>query len=81
VIRVLPAGGAEQVILTGFGTGAHGGADDVMRDDIFRAPNPDDELCHVAPSIEGYYSLAIGDMAVMSNRLGRPVKLEELPEN
>ena len=28
VIRVLPAGGAEQVILTGFGTGAHGGADD-----------------------------------------------------
>ena len=80
VIRVLPAGGEEQIILTGFGSGAHGGADDVMRDDIFRAPNENDELCHVAPSIEGYYSLAIGDMAVLSNRLGRPVKLEELPQ-
>lgn len=79
VIRVLPAGGEEQIILTGFGVGSHGGADDVMRDDIFRAPNPNDELGHVAPSIEGYYSLAIGDMAVMSNRLGRAVKLEELP--
>ena len=79
-IRVLPAGGGEQVILTGFGAGAHGGADDVMRNDIFRAPAENDDLCHVAPSIEGYYSLAIGDMAVMSNRLGRTVRLEELPK-
>ena len=80
IIRVLPAGGEEQIVLTGFGTGAHGGADDVMRDDIFRAPNPSDDLCHVAPSIEAYYSLAIGDMAVMSCRLGRPVKIDELPD-
>ena len=80
VIRVLPAGGEEQIVLTGFGIGSHGGADNVMRDDIFRAPAEDDPLCHVAPSDEGYYSLAIGDMAVMSTRLGRPVKLEELPE-
>ncbi len=79
-IRVLPAGGEEQVILTGFAAGAHGGADDVMRDDIFRAPAENDDLCHVAPSIEGHYSLAIGDMAVMSARLGRRVSLDELPE-
>ena len=79
VIRVLPADGEEEIVLTSFGRGAHGGADDVMRDDIFRAPNPDDDLCHVAPSVEAYYSLAIGDMAVMSNRLGRPVKIDELP--
>ncbi len=80
VIRVLPANGEEQIVLTGFGTGAHGGADDVMRNDIFRAPAENDDLGHVAPSIEGYYSLAIGDMAVMSSRLGRRVSLDELPE-
>ena len=79
VIRILPANGEEQIVLTCFGTGSHGGADDVMRDDIFRAPNPNDDLGHVAPSIEGYYSLAIGDMAVMSNTLGRPVMIDELP--
>ena len=80
VIRVLPAGGEEQIILTHFGSGSHGGADNMMRDDIFRAPAEDDPLCHVAPSIEGYYSLAIGDMAVASVKAGRPVAIDELAD-
>ncbi|MBO7761261.1 MAG: Gfo/Idh/MocA family oxidoreductase [Clostridia bacterium] len=78
-IRILPAGGEEQVVLTGFTkAGEHGGADVAMRDDIFRAPNPNDDLGHVAPSIDGYYSLAIGDMAVASVKAGRPVGIDEL---
>ena len=77
-IRILPADGEEQVVLTGFSAGEHGGADVVMRDDIFRAPSPNDELGHTAPSIDGYYSLAIGDMAVASVKAGRPVRIDEL---
>ena len=78
-IRILPANGEEQIFLTGFAaTGDHGGADVVMRDDIFRSPRENDDLGHVAPSIDGYYSLAIGDMAVASVKAGRPVKIDEL---
>ena len=79
-IRVSPADKEEYFVYTSFGEGAHGGSDDRMRDDIFRAPAENDPLHHFATSVEAYHSLAIGDMAVMSNRLGREVKLEELPE-
>ena len=78
-IRVSPADAEEYIVMTSFGSGSHGGSDDRMRDDIFRAPDENDPLHHAAPSIEAYYSLAIGDAAVMSNRLGREVRLEELP--
>lgn len=80
LIRVTPAWGEVQYVRTGFGSGAHGGADDVMRNDLFRTPQEHDELGHVAPSIEGYYSLAIGDMAVLSSRLGREVTIDEIPD-
>ena len=31
-----------------------------------------------APAIAGYYSLAIGDMAVASSKVDRPVTIDEL---
>ena len=77
-IRILPADGEEKIVLTGLSAGSHGGSDNAMRDDIFRAPAENDPLGHCAPSIEGYYSLAIGDMAVASNKVGRPVSIDEL---
>ncbi len=78
LIHVKPLHGEEQWIRTGFDTGAHGGGDNKMRDDIFRAHDENDPLRHFAPSIEGYYSLAIGDMAVLSSKTGRAIAIDEL---
>ena len=63
---------------TAFELGDHGGADDRMRDDIFRNPSVDDPLGQIADSFAGYTSLAIGDMAVASSKLGREVFIDEL---
>ncbi len=78
LIHVRSLDGKEEWIRTGYGSGAHGGGDDKMRDDIFRETDLDDPLHRAAPSIEGYYSLAIGDMAVLSHKKGTVVTIDEL---
>ena len=77
-IKVYDLKGKETVIPTSFATGDHGGADDAMRDDIFRETDREDPLGQNADSFQGYTSLAIGDMAVLSSKLGREVTIDEL---
>ena len=77
-IKVYDLKGNETVIPTSFESGDHGGADDRLRDDIFRETNREDPLGQIADSFQGYTSLAIGDMAVLSSKLGREVNIEEL---
>ncbi len=77
-IKVFDVNGNEEIIPTSFQSGDHGGADDIMRDDIFRETNREDPLGQIADSFQGYTSLAIGDMAVLSSKLGREVSLDEL---
>ena len=77
-IRIIDLDGKETLIETSQEKGAHGGADNHLRDDIFRGNDGDDVLGRFADSYAGYLSLAIGDMAVMSNRLGREVNIDEI---
>ena len=78
LIRVIDREGKETLTETSWELGAHGGADDKMRDDIFRGRAEEDVLGQFADSIAGFNSLAIGDMAVMSSKLGREVSIEEI---
>lgn len=78
LIRVIDTEGKETITETAWETGDHGGADDKMRDDIFRGRLEPDILGQFADSTAGFNSLAIGDMAVMSSRLGREVSIDEI---
>lgn len=77
-IITVDVNGNETVTLTGWETGDHGGADDKMRDHIFRGIDDGDPLGQCADSYAGYTSLAIGDMAVLSHKLKREVTIDEL---
>lgn len=77
-ITTIDIDGNENVTYTGWETGDHGGADDKMRDHIFRGIQDGDPLGQCANSFAGYTSLAIGDMAVLSNKLSREVRIDEL---
>lgn len=74
-IRILTEDGKFQVVETAHGTGAHGGADTKMLDDLFGFNTEPDELGRIAGSYDGYLSLAIGDMAVESIQTGKDVQL------
>jgi predicted dehydrogenase len=76
-IKVYDLSGNEITYETSVLQGDHGGADDLLRDDIFRGRS-EDPLGQIADSLAGYHSLAIGDMAVMSTRLGKEVFIDEL---
>jgi len=78
LIRVIDESGKETVTETSMETGDHGGADDKMRDDIFRGRLEPDTLGQFADSTAGFNSLAIGDMAVMSSKLGREISIDEI---
>jgi len=77
VIKVIDLLGKETEIKTSMQSGEHGGADNVIRDDIFRGKGSD-SLGQLADSHAGYLSLAIGDMAVMSNMLKREIFIDEI---
>ena len=78
LIKVIDLDGNESVTETAYELGDHGGADDKMRDDIFREGPKDDPLGQCATSLAGFNSLAIGDMAVKSIQLGREVSISEI---
>lgn len=78
LIRVTDLDGKETLTETAYELGDHGGADDKMRDDIFRGRSTPDELGQFASSLAGYNSLAIGDMAVKSIQLGREIFINEI---
>lgn len=77
VIKVTDLSGKVTEIPTSTKGGEHGGADEAIRDDIFRGRDSD-PLGQMADSHAGYLSLAIGDMAVMSNKLKREIFIDEL---
>ena len=77
LIRVTHLDGTESVTETHFEIGDHGGADDRMRDDIFRGRSTPDELGQFANSTAGFNSLAIGDMAVKSILLGKEIHMHD----
>lgn len=76
-IRITDLDGNVTVVDTAMKKGAHGGADDTMRDDIFRG-RESDPLGQIADSYAGYLSLSIGDMAVLSNKLSREIFIDEI---
>ena len=76
-IKVYDLSGNEITYETSVLQGDHGGADDLLRDDIFRGRS-EDPLGQIADSLAGYHSLAIGDMAVTSTKLGKEVFIDEL---
>ena len=78
-IRIYDLSGNEITYETSVLQGDHGGADNLLRDDIFRGRS-EDPLGQIANSLAGYHSLAVGDMAVMSNRLGKEVFIDELSD-
>ena len=73
-IKLITADGVS-VLPTGLGEGDHGGADDLMREQIFFEDENNDPLSRRAGAYDGCISLAIGDLAVKSNSLGKKVKL------
>lgn len=75
-IKVTDLSGKETLYATSVLSGEHGGADNILRDDIFRGTR-DDTLGQSANSYAGYLSLAVGDMAVISNNLKREVFIDE----
>ena len=78
VIKIIDLNGGVREVETAMQKGDHGGADVTLRDDLFRDSVESDGLCRAASSRAGYLSLAVGDMAVMSNRLGKEVFIDEL---
>ena len=81
LINIISPDGSVRTVETAMLKGDHGGSDNALRDDIFRDNMPFDELGRAANSRAGYLSLAVGDMAVMSNRLKREVFIDELSDN
>ena len=57
--------------------GGHGGADDELRDRLFRTPDAFDPLCQMADTRAGMMSIGIGMAANVSMKEGRRVKLSE----
>jgi predicted dehydrogenase len=77
LIKIIGLDGSVRTVETSMQKGEHGGADNALRDDIFRGVSSD-ELGRAATSRAGYLSLAIGDMAVLSNKLKKEVFIDEL---
>ncbi|MBE6645108.1 MAG: Gfo/Idh/MocA family oxidoreductase [Ruminococcaceae bacterium] len=75
-IKVTDLFGKETIYETSVLSGEHGGADNLLRDDIFRGGR-EDTLGQSANSYAGYLSLTVGDMAVISNNLKREVFIDE----
>ena len=76
LLKVTDLSGKETLYATSVLSGEHGGADNILRDDVFRGTR-DDTLGQSANSYAGYLSLAVGDMAVISNNLKREVFIDE----
>jgi predicted dehydrogenase len=75
LIKIITEQGVE-VQRTCMGEGDHGGADELIREELFFDTVSEDLLKRRAGVYDGYISLAIGDMAVRSNRLKKPITLE-----
>ena len=78
IIRIITDDDKIEEIETSFGTGTHGGADALMFEMLFGLSDEPDPLGKLADSKAGYYSLAIGDMAVQSIRTGKDVDINDL---
>ena len=78
IIRIITNDNKMEEIETSFGTGAHGGADALMFEMLFGLSDEPDPLGKLADSKAGYYSLAIGDMAVQYIKTGKDIDINDL---
>ncbi len=70
-IKIYEIGKEPRILYTAFEQGDHGGADNKLRDDIFRGNRDGDPLGRCASSYDGYLSLMIGALAVESPKSGK----------
>jgi predicted dehydrogenase len=88
---VLPAEGPERIThIPLFGgrrfieplpeTGGHGGADPMLRDDLFYGPDPNEKVKRMAPLIDGVLSVLTGVALHRSIVERRPIRIAELLE-
>ncbi|MCM8824915.1 MAG: Gfo/Idh/MocA family oxidoreductase [Candidatus Omnitrophica bacterium] len=78
-ITYIPLFGTRQIHDIPVVVGGHGGSDHVIKHDIFVSPTEESKklgLC--AGSIEGAYSVAMGEAVWMSAKKGVPLKIDDL---
>ncbi|HWL51247.1 MAG TPA: Gfo/Idh/MocA family oxidoreductase [Chthoniobacteraceae bacterium] len=76
VISVIPLFEPPYQITVPSGSGGHGGADEPIQRDLFRAVAPESvELGLTADSIQGAYAVAAGEAVWLSCRSGQPVEI------
>lgn len=77
-IRVTDSFGETELIRVSRETGAHGGADDLLKDRIFRTPDAPDPLGQAAGLRDGIMGILIGVAARNSIASGAPVRIADL---
>lgn len=74
-----PLFGERQVHETRQATGGHGGADPLLKRELFVGPGPESaELGLAAGSLDGAYAVAVGEATWRSARESRPIDIAEL---
>jgi predicted dehydrogenase len=78
-ITYYPLFGERQVHETRGVAGGHGGADPLLKHDLFVGSSPEaEELGLAASSLDGAYAVAVGEATWRSAREGRPIEIAEL---
>lgn len=78
-ITYIPLFGTRQIHDVPVVVGGHGGSDHIIKHDIFVSPTQESkELGLCANSIDGAYSVAIGEAVWMSAKKGIPIKIASL---
>ena len=72
--------GARHTIAPGSAGGGHGGGDPLLRDDLFRGPDPNEKVKRMAPLMDGVLSVLTGVAVHHSIVQRRPIRIAELLE-